>query len=65
MDEEALTKMMGKYEIDEVFHSSKIMLFDTAKYFCCDSLVLYMSICFLVIVVVVVVIVVIEFILSK
>ena len=44
MDEEALTKMMGKYEIDEVFHSSKIKLFDTAKYFCCDTHMMYLEV---------------------
>ena len=44
MDEEALTKMMGKYEIDQVFHSSKIKLFDTAKYFCCDTHMMYLEV---------------------
>ena len=44
MDDEAITALMSKYEIDEVFHASKIKFFDTTKYFCCDTHVMYIEV---------------------
>ena len=44
MDDEAITALMSKYEIDEVFHASKIKFFDTTKYFCCDTHIMYIEV---------------------
>jgi len=44
MDDEAITALMSKYEIDEVFHASKIKFFDTTKYFCCDAHIMYIEV---------------------
>ena len=44
MDDEAITVLMSKYEIDEVFHASKIKFFDTTKYFCCDTHIMYIEV---------------------
>ena len=43
-DDEAITALMSKYEIDEVFHASKIKYFDTTKYFCCDTHIMYIEV---------------------
>ena len=44
MDDEAITALMSKYEIGEVFHASKIKFFDTTKYFCCDTHIMYIEV---------------------
>lgn len=44
MDDDAITALMSKYEIDEVFHASKIKFFDTTKYFCCDTHIMYIEV---------------------
>ena len=44
MDDEAIKALMSKYEIDEVFHASKIKFFDTTKYFCCDTHIMYIEV---------------------
>jgi len=44
MDDESITALMSKYEIDEVFHASKIKFFDTTKYFCCDTHIMYIEV---------------------
>ena len=44
MDDEAIMALMSKYEIDEVFHASKIKFFDTTKYFCCDTHIMYIEV---------------------
>lgn len=44
MDDEAMIALMNKYEIDQIFHASKIKLFDTTKYFCCDTHIMYIDV---------------------
>ena len=44
MDDVAIKALMSKYEIDEVFHASKIKYFDTTKYFCCDTHIMYIEV---------------------
>ena len=44
MDDEAIKALMSKYEINEVFHASKIKFFDTTKYFCCDTHIMYIEV---------------------
>lgn len=44
MDDESITALMSKYEIDEVFHASKIKFFDTTKYFCCDTHIMFIEV---------------------
>ncbi|MFQ3339783.1 MAG: hypothetical protein ACI9SS_000072 [Gammaproteobacteria bacterium] len=43
MDDKSILALMSQYEIDEVFHASKIKYFDTENYFCCDSHVMYIE----------------------
>jgi len=44
MDDVAIKALISKYEIDEVFHASKIKYFDTTKYFCCDTHIMYIEV---------------------
>jgi len=44
MDDVAIKALISKYEIDKVFHASKIKYFDTTKYFCCDTHIMYIEV---------------------